>query len=85
MPVKIKRDAELLYLYPKQRLPEPITRIGSDCPGSFKFHKVKFCDANCDPFMDFHVKQNRSVVQKEDKRHSIHLPCFFFASKTFSL
>lgn len=83
MPIKTKRDVGAPHLYPKQRRPEPITKTGSDCSSSFKFQEVKFCDANCDPFMDFHVKQNRPVIQKEDKRHSIHQTCIFFWLKDF--
>lgn len=69
---KNKKRCGLSHIYPKQRLPEPITRIGSDYTGSFKFQEVKFCDTKCDLLMDFQVKQNRPVIQKEDKRHSIH-------------
>lgn len=53
----------------------------SDCLGSFKFLKVKFFDANYDLFTDFHVKQNRPVVQKEDKRHSIHFTLLFLLAQ----
>lgn len=58
-----KMRAGLPHLYPKQRLPEPNNRMEQDHSGSFKFYKVKFCDTSCDPFMDFHVKQNRPVIQ----------------------
>lgn len=69
---KNKKRCGLSHIYPKQRLPEPIPKIGSDYTGSFKFREVKFYDTKCDLLMDFQVKQNRPVIQKEDKRYSIH-------------
>ena len=74
---KYKKKTGLPHFYPKQRLLEPITRKKWGCPGGFKFHEVKFCNTNCDLLMDFHVKQDRPVIQKETKAIQSILPCFF--------
>lgn len=68
---KQKEMWALTYL-PQTKAARGHHQIGSDYSGSFKFQEVKFCDTKCDLLMDFQVKQNRPVIQKEDKRHSIH-------------
>lgn len=70
MPTKTKRDVRSPHVYPRQRLPEPITRKGSDCTGRFKFQEVKFCDTKRDLLMDLRVKRSRPAIQKEDKEHA---------------